>query len=461
MLYTESHRSGLGPRCCSNSIHPAWLLAALWLGLVFFVTPNFRWSVDSRESPFAGDFLQEWVGARVVATGQADRLYDLPWIQQYQHDPQQIGFEWSKDQYLPMVYPPFYYLLLAPLASLPYFWAAWLWAAFMAAGWWSAAVALGRAAASKAGVFRGGAIAGTRSQGNWVAVVPWLFVLGLLFPPLLESLISGQKGTLCLALLTGTFLLLNSRRPMAAGMLFGLMAFKPQLALCIGLAMLCTCQWRFIAGAAATVFTLLLVGLSLGVGVWGDYIQWAVQSGSYADTPGYSLAKSHSLHTLFLPYADEPWAWLQRTASGLLMVLTIFWLRQLLRGGMAWGEERGAVQFSGLVFATVLLSPHFYTYDLTILLLPAALFSIPGINAQQPQAGRWNCVIPAAVFIVGAVGTPLAAVTGLQWTSIALVLGLGYLAQQSSRAEASKNLAEDNRRSVKPINAPRPAVAGA
>jgi alpha-1,2-mannosyltransferase len=460
-LFSDSQENEWSSGKRYRRIHPAWLLAAGWLGLVFAVTPNFRWSHDLRESPFAGDFLQEWVGARAVATGQAERLYDLAWIQRYQHDPSQVGFEWSKDQYLPMVYPPFYYLLLAPIAAIPYFWAAWSWAVVMVAGWWLATWTMLRAAVAQEGAFRLSTPVGRGSQFDWAASLPWLFTVSLLFPPLLESLISGQKGTICLAILTGTFVLLNAGRPMAAGMLYGLIAFKPQLALCIGLAMLFSRQWRFVAGALGTLAVLLTAGLGLGVGVWGEYLQWGLQSGSYAETPGYSLAKSHSLHTLFLPHTEGPLGWAQRIASWLLVGLVVNWLRRLLSGGLAFGEGHGAVQFSGLVIATVLLSPHFYTYDLTILLLPIALLSCPGVRERLPGRGAWKTAFPAAVFVAGAVGAPLAGVTGVQWTSIVLLLGLWLLTQQPRAGLVCDLRPNKKRRLAEQTKAPQPSGAGA
>jgi hypothetical protein len=442
-------------------LHPAWLLAAAWLGLVFAVTPNFRWSDDLRPSPFAGDFLQEWVGARVVASRQAHRLYDLPWIQQYQHDPKQVGFEWSQDQYLPMVYPPFYYLLLTPLASISYFKAAWLWAGLMVVGWWCTALALSRAAAAGVGAFRREPAFGGGLQAEWAASLPWLLALSLLFPPLLESLVSGQKGTLCLAILTGTFLLLNSGRPVIAGALFGLMAFKPQLALCIGLAMLISRQWRFVAGALVTLSVLGLIGLSLGVGVWGDYVRWAVQSGSYSETPGYSLAKSHSLHTLLLPHAEGALAWSQRIAGWLLVGLVVHWIRQLLSGGLAFGEGRGAVQFSGLVVATVLLSPHFYTYDLAILLLPVVVLTAPGVKSQLSGGGIFKEVAPLAIFLVGVIGAPLAGLTGVQWTSVVLMLVLWHMTRRTDAWRVCGSLGYQAESSLDRHVAPQPTGAGA
>ena len=59
-----------------------------------------------------------------------------------------------------------------------------------------------------------------RLTGRWqeAAFVRELFdePAALLYQPLLESLTSNQKGTVCLLLLTGTFLLLHRGRPLAA-----------------------------------------------------------------------------------------------------------------------------------------------------------------------------------------------------------------------------------------------------
>ena len=74
----------------------------------------------------------------------------------------------------------------------------------------------------------------------------WLLPLSLLFMPLIENFTTCQKGSVLLLILTATYYLLVTKRPYWAGLVFGLIAFKPRFALPIAIAMLCKRQWRFV-----------------------------------------------------------------------------------------------------------------------------------------------------------------------------------------------------------------------
>ncbi len=98
-------------------------------------------------------------------------------------------------------YPPMYLLVVMPLALLPYAWSLIIWtvanfAAYLGVMW----------------------KVDPEREALWLAVA---------FPGALVNLTNGQNGFLTLALL-GTALLTVERRPIVAGVLFGLMSYKPQ-----------------------------------------------------------------------------------------------------------------------------------------------------------------------------------------------------------------------------------------
>ncbi|MCA9269293.1 MAG: DUF2029 domain-containing protein, partial [Planctomycetales bacterium] len=218
----------------------AGLIALAVVVAVYACSPNFRPASGPAAGPFAGDFLQEWLGGWIVRAGDHARFYDPAYAYARQHDPSLVGYQWNEDEYLPIVYPPFYYLLISPLSLAPLHAAAWVWAALMTAalvGWaWLTAAWLGERNANT-----------PTPSGAWsrIGTAGWLLLAAVWFAPLIESLSSSQKGTVCLLLLTATFILWDRGRPLAAGVVFGLIAFKPQLALVIPLVALCRGQWRF------------------------------------------------------------------------------------------------------------------------------------------------------------------------------------------------------------------------
>src|SRR5450759_1306515 len=88
-----------------------------------------------------------------------------------------------------------------------------------------------------------------------------------------DSAIGGQNGAWSAALLGGGLSLLE-RRPVAAGMLFGLFVYKPHLALLIPVALIAGRQWRaLIAAGVTTVIVLALSVVLFGPDVWADWLR--------------------------------------------------------------------------------------------------------------------------------------------------------------------------------------------
>ncbi len=70
----------------------------------------------------------------------------------------------------------------------------------------------------------------------------------------------------------GAALLLLDRRPWLAGMLIGLLVYKPQFGLLIPLVLAASGRWRSFAAAALTVLVLtLIVTLAFGPEVWSAF----------------------------------------------------------------------------------------------------------------------------------------------------------------------------------------------
>lgn len=327
------------------------LLAA---AVVIALSPNYSRpdQATTRNGPIGGDFLQEWIGGGIVASHQSEHLYDTAWTQARQHDPERVGFRWDRREYFPMVYPPFYYWLVSPLSALNLRDAAIVWCVINAL-----AFSLGL---------------------TWLAFTlrhrlqrgVWLVALSTLYYPLLLSLGMGQKSGILLLLLSATFCLAHRGRKFASGIAFGCLAFKPHLALLAGPALLIKRQIVFTVGA------LLVFGVAAGVsfGMGGAACRgfWNVcrQVGNYSGHAGYSFADAQNIWGA-VPFAMEAWAprWSLPASIALAcgVVATVAWI---LRGRLDVTSRRFGFQFSALVLGTILLSPHFFTYDLSIVLIP-------------------------------------------------------------------------------------------
>jgi hypothetical protein len=260
------------------------------------------------------------------------------------------------------------------------------------------------------------------------ALLRWLLPASLLFMPVIESLSSSQKGTLCLLLFTATLALWQRGRGVSAGIIFGLLAFKPQLALVIALAAMWKRDWRFIAGGLATGVALVALSLLVSVDASRAYIRFALGAGDYMQTSGYDLWKSHTVWGFGKLLAPHD-AWLATSIGFALASGTVYFAMRLIRGfGGRWDATSPLfrLQFAGLLMVTVLLSPHLFTYDLTVLLLPMAIVLHEALTTQRSvREKRLAIGLTLLLFALPAISTGLAARYGLQLT---VPLMLAYLA---------------------------------
>jgi hypothetical protein len=356
----------------------------------------------------------------------------VEFAKELQFDPAVVGAQLDTRAYLPVVYPPFWYLLVSPLAALPLDAAANLWAVLMV-GCLLGAVALAWPL-TRAFLPAAGAGAGP----GWRRHLIWILPIATLYGPTHRSLVSSQKGTLALLLLAGSYVLLQRRRPFLAGALFALLAFKPQLTLVVALAMLAKRQWSFVAGGLAAGGALVLLSLAVGVDVCRQYVDFSLGAAAYVHTAGYDLSHAHGLYAFFTALLPGTPAGAQAaTLAAALLVLGL--LARLLRGPLHYDSQRFALQFAGLVVATVLLSPHAYTYDLTVLLLPLGLVlyaTLAGAYAAAP-GHKAAYRLAALLYPLPALAPPIAAASGVQLTMPVMLGLLAALAALAALAPVS------------------------
>jgi len=237
-------------------------------------------------------------------------------------------------------------------------------------------------------------------------------VVLLLAPGSLINISYGQTGFLAGTLMCGGLLLVEEA-PILAGVLIGLLSFKPQLGLLFPFVLITGGHFRAFAAAAATTILLLLGSLFLfGTTGWMDYIDgtMAVQRNILESGSGPAITTMPSFlvaaRMLGLPAAAT--YGVQATAS-LLAVL-----------GTIWVFRRRSVPLpikaSAVMVGAFIASPYFSTSDLCILaaaqvlllsryrslsraeyLLHALLWLLPLITAGLGPAG-----IPLAPLVLAA-----------------------------------------------------------
>jgi hypothetical protein len=327
------------------------------------------------------DFINYWAGARLAASGGAAHAYDLLGFWNYQKA--LVGGASEPKLYS---YPPVCLLLTLPLALLPF---------VPALVFWEALGLLG-----------------------FVHLLSRNLDMRLALPAMLASpavygcLWDGQNGLYNAILLVGGLILLE-RRPAAAGVVFGLLSYKPHLWILLPVALAAGRHWRAFFAAAATVLGLLAATLALfGVDTWvGFFHQMAIERG---ELQGHvwpqMLTVFCALHGLGLPL---PLAYAAQAVSAIaagVIVLDV-WRRPVPV------EIKGAV----LMFACLLATPYAFYYD-----LPMTLFGITWLAADARRTGflPWEKFAWLLVVVLPVTLSIIAEVMGFQTLPAALWFAL-------------------------------------
>jgi len=336
-----------------------WVAVSIAL-TYFFLAPNYDWDRQDLATAYGADFLQEWVGARMVLTGHAVELYDVDVFRSWQYDSKLLGFEWKTDQYFPPVYPPSHYVLFTPFAFLPYRWAVIAWLLILIVSAFASAKLI--ADAVMLSVSRAQPNVPEESKSN----TKYIWIGLILFPSTLFSVSLGQKSACWLLLICATWRLLQCHRDYAAGLVFGILSIKPTLFFLVPLVMLRNGNWRFFIGASVSVVAIWGgTACVVPVETWVAFFKVVRTAGSYAEISGYHLDWSCNLMAMAYSVPTELTTWCK---FGICVPLAVYLLYCVFedRHYSADSPEKALM----LLGSTLLLSPHTYHYDLCVLMLP-------------------------------------------------------------------------------------------
>ena len=340
-----------------------WVQLLVFVGIAFtylLFAPNYEWNAEETGTAYGADFLQEWVGARMVLTGHISELYDVEVFRAWQYDPTIVGFAWKTDQYFPPVYPPSHYALFTPFALLSYRTAVVLWLLMLIGTAWFSAKLIADIANHTQRIGTGKSV---REAENKIRFL-WLGMV--LFPSLLFSITLGQKSVCWLFLICLSWRLLQCHRDYAAGMVFGILSIKPTLFFLLPLVMLRNGKWRFFVGASVSVCAIWgTTACIVPIETWMAFAKVVGTTGNYAENIGYRLEWSCNLMTMAYSVPTEL---TQLCKWAICVPLSIYLLYCVFedRHFAIDSPEKGLM----ILGSTLLISPHTYHYDLCILLLP-------------------------------------------------------------------------------------------
>lgn len=320
-------------------------------------------------APTSSDFVSFYAAGKLALAGTPTLAYD----QAAHFLAEQQAAAGGDYQYF--FYPPIFLMLCSGLALLPYMVA---YAVFQI-------VTLSLFVAAMGAVLR---------ESGWKWIIPLLA-----FPPVFWTLGLGQNAFLT-ATLFGTFTLLIDRRPRSAGVMLGLLCYKPHFGLLAPVALLAGQRWQAFLSAAATVAALVgLSGWLFGWDTWAAYL--AAFRGSQA-VYGSGRIDYAGVVTLFgaarLLGIGTTSAYALQAASALLMAgfVALVWRRQASL----------PVRAASLLAATLLAVPLALLYDKLL-----ALVAIAWLVREARQSGfhPWEKLLLLATYplslLTWAVGT--------------------------------------------------------
>lgn len=316
------------------------------------------------------DFHAFHIAGRLTLQGRFPEAYDVPRMRALQR-----AEGGGRDVFMPFVYPPAFGLVLAPLALLP------VAPAFLLFG--------GATLAFYLAVLR-------RLAGPCFALAALVAA-----PSVLIDLRIGQNGLLTGGLVGLSAILALGGRSGAAGAVAGLLAFKPQAATGLALALLRRRHGRTLAVAMVVTAAVTVVPVALlGAGAVSGFRGALAYAGTFMAAGAFPLNRMTSLYACALSLGvAAPWALLLHVAAA---------LSALALAAMAAGRlpDRPAVGLC--VMATAFVSPYLYDYDLPVFCVGLAL-TLPALaEALGPRALGALLAAVAGAEVLGLLLSPLA-----------------------------------------------------
>jgi hypothetical protein len=395
---------------CELSIVRASPLKRMWLGTIaiaLFLASI--WSIDAmmaRTAPkdpgFGLDFIAFYAAGDFVREHRTGDLYNLDAVHQFQLKLASANHFDIGRAYGPWWNPPFYALVFAPLSALPYFTAAGVWIGFNLLCFAGACVLLWR-------------MLPQRLDWRARALVP---VLAILSAPFILAVSHAQNTCTSLLLLTITVCLWRSSRAMLAGLVGGLMFYKPQVAAVLAIVLVLDLGWRALIGYAITGVSLLTANLILLPGTLGDYLHrlpanvHSFQTGTLYPweqhvtlkafwrllLQGHSLGDANHLVTLLT-------ASTALIIGGWLMIAAIRTGRSVEKIASELDLEntrRRDRLIAATIVAAPLLMPFYFDYDLLLLFVPAVLFASDlAVDRERSMtlSDRWTIVAWCGLYV--------------------------------------------------------------
>ena len=348
--------------------------------------------IDRNGQPIGTDFSNVYAAGTLTWQGRSADAYEPA----LQHAAEKAMFDGREVPFYGWHYPPFFFAIAFLVAAVPYAWGLAIW--------------LGASFAAYLAAIR--------------AILPRreTLLVAAAFPAVFVNVGHGHNGFLTAALLGGALHWLD-RRPWLAGVLIGLLAYKPQFGILIPIALMASGRWRTIGAAAATVAALVAISfVLLGSGIWHAF----ADSMNFTQTVvleqgGTGWQKIQSIFSAVRAWgASVPVAYAAQATLFTALAATLAWL---------WHSDAAfELKAAALALGSLLATPYVLDYDLVVLAVAIAFFARHGLRCGFRD---FEISLLAAAWIVPLLSRSIAAAT---FIPLGLLVELAFYALVLRRA---------------------------
>lgn len=356
---------------------------------LLFATSNGR--LDAMGRPLGTDYSQVWVAGQFVLEGKPATPFDpVPHAARQRAEFSETSgfFHWG--------YPPFFLGLAALFALFPY--------ALSLILWQAASLSLYLFAMRR------------------LLPLPGIMLVAAAYPAVFINFGHGHNGFLTAGLMA-LGLVLMRKQPWLAGILLGMVAYKPQFGLLIPVALAAGGYWRAFAGAALCVVAMAGASwLAFGTQTWAAFFTSLDYSRGIVAEQG--ATGWHKIPSLF--------AWARMWGAGVSIAYGFQIAGTLLAaavvGWLWWRRVDWRLAGSALLSASLLATPYFLDYDLMVMGPAIALYCA---YCLERGFRPWEKSFLFFCWIMPVFARNLAQVTYLPVATLALIGFLALMVQRS------------------------------
>jgi alpha-1,2-mannosyltransferase len=380
-----------------------WIRGRLWIAVAAGCVPWLVWlgglihtggKQDLSGNLVGVDHLAFYHAARLIRDGDSYRIYNYNELADERYQQALIGWDWNGFEAYRN--PPFYALLYVPTAGLSFYaslaiWSVVSFALLALAIYLLKPERLGRA-----------------------------FLWSMTFFPVFATISFGQNTFISLAIFAGVYRLLSNERRFAAGLVAGLLWFKPQLLLGLFI------WWAFQPRRYSRCWLGVIVTGGVLAAVSGfaipdasdAFVKTLRANAGWAEFGPWNVMNPKAFFALLLPGLSEAY-WLLAVGCSFAGISIAWHVKQKTGAPVA-------VMFPVAVFLSLWASPHALVYEWALVIavgvvlwekLPDSrdvwlcLFALAWVGlaistalAKSQMAAKWPAVIQIGVPVLGLVG---------------------------------------------------------